>query len=350
MVPFSNAGTASPSIASTTPGPNQLLQQNQLPPPRSTSLAPTDPNSNAPGAQHKRVYQACIPCRRRKVRCDLGSVDNPHDPPCVRCRRESKECFFSATRRKRKADDGEVSEDEYIVRNGRKRLNNANDSASRTPPPIDSKAYSDVPLTPGGSQGRSKPLRRPDEHGEEQYHGDANQQLENFEAQTVMRRGVYGPHDALDLLYKAATDRSVASEFNKAKNNAHASSTPPQPPGFQHQRHESRSSSAAGGVNGAAGGFPKPVARSSSFGGLAGADTRQDRVRRELHRHASDVGGARSSAQKAGRTDEHPVDPGLMEQDPTMQPGYNDAVRAWQRFRFVRAGWFTPQEAIQYID
>ncbi|PSR94215.1 hypothetical protein BD289DRAFT_338620, partial [Coniella lustricola] len=57
-------------------------------------------------AQHKRVYQACIPCRRRKVRCDLGSVDNPHDPPCVRCRRESKECYFSATRRKRKTDDG----------------------------------------------------------------------------------------------------------------------------------------------------------------------------------------------------------------------------------------------------
>ena len=56
--------------------------------------------------QHKRVYQACIPCRRRKVKCDLGSVDNPGDPPCVRCRRESKECFFSATRRKRKTEDG----------------------------------------------------------------------------------------------------------------------------------------------------------------------------------------------------------------------------------------------------
>ncbi|KAF8542768.1 hypothetical protein BDD12DRAFT_632083, partial [Trichophaea hybrida] len=50
---------------------------------------------------HKRTYQACIPCRQRKVRCDLGSVEAPHDPPCVRCRRESKECFFSATRRKR---------------------------------------------------------------------------------------------------------------------------------------------------------------------------------------------------------------------------------------------------------
>ncbi|EWC46182.1 hypothetical protein DRE_04560 [Drechslerella stenobrocha 248] len=29
-----------------------------------------------------------------------GSVEAPHSPPCVRCRRESKECFFSATRRR----------------------------------------------------------------------------------------------------------------------------------------------------------------------------------------------------------------------------------------------------------
>ena len=42
--------------------------------------------------------------------------------------------------------------------------------------------------------------------------------------------------------------------------------------------------------------------------------------------------------------DAHPPDPTL----PT-QPGYADAVRAWSRFRFVRAGWFTAQEAIEYI-
>ena len=80
---------------------------------------------NLNSALHKRVYQACIPCRRRKVRCDLGSVDNPRDPPCVRCRRESKECFFSATRRKRKTDDpadDELEHDDYIVRNGRKQV------------------------------------------------------------------------------------------------------------------------------------------------------------------------------------------------------------------------------------
>lgn len=70
------------------------------------------------------------------------------------------------------------------------------------------------PLTPGGSIGQAQPLRRPGQGGEQsqRYGGDAdeaNTQLENLEAQEVMRREVYGPHDALDLLYKAATDRYV---------------------------------------------------------------------------------------------------------------------------------------------
>ncbi|ODH14675.1 hypothetical protein ACO22_06533 [Paracoccidioides brasiliensis] len=64
---------------------------------------------------HKRAYQApsasqsiiflfaCIPCRERRVRCDLGSVDSPHEGPCGRCRRERKFCHFSATRGKKKA-------------------------------------------------------------------------------------------------------------------------------------------------------------------------------------------------------------------------------------------------------
>jgi hypothetical protein len=43
---------------------------------------------------------------RHKVKCDLESVDNPNKLPYVRCRRESKECYFSATWRKRKHKDG----------------------------------------------------------------------------------------------------------------------------------------------------------------------------------------------------------------------------------------------------
>lgn len=158
----------------------------------------------------------------------------------MRCRRESKECFFSATRRKRKNEDGDGGEDsldgyeqyndDYIVRNGRKMAQPSPPpplpvsvrQSSMGAPPSRSAPWSDnspvmqgPPLTPGGSIGRSQPLRRPTQaqreqaQREERNAEEANTHVENLEAQEVMRREVYGPHDALDLLYKAATDRYV---------------------------------------------------------------------------------------------------------------------------------------------
>ncbi|ODQ67132.1 hypothetical protein NADFUDRAFT_8248, partial [Nadsonia fulvescens var. elongata DSM 6958] len=47
----------------------------------------------------QRSYKACINCRVRKVKCDLGDLSNPTKPPCVRCRREGKECLFPTSRR-----------------------------------------------------------------------------------------------------------------------------------------------------------------------------------------------------------------------------------------------------------
>lgn len=46
------------------------------------------------------------------------------------------------------------------------------------------------------------------------------------------------------------------------------------------------------------------------------------------------------------------IDPALSEarSDRTQDQGYKAAIKAWSRFRFVRAGWFTPSEAVEYID
>ncbi len=197
------------------------ISQYPLQPPESTHGSSAEHTTTA--APHKRVYQACIPCRRRKVKCDLGSVDNPGDPPCVRCRRESKECFFSATRRKRKLPgggedsvDGDEFEDDYVVRNGRKSLQGTGNDVRQhyIAESTQSDSYLDngPPLTPGGHAGRTQPLRRPQQSSGSSHRGDRNSddsniQFENPEAQNVMRREMYGPHDALDLLYKAATDR-----------------------------------------------------------------------------------------------------------------------------------------------
>lgn len=42
----------------------------------------------------KRGYRACVHCRLRKAKCDLGDVNAPSEPPCSRCRREQRECVF----------------------------------------------------------------------------------------------------------------------------------------------------------------------------------------------------------------------------------------------------------------
>ncbi|XP_044717661.1 fungal zn(2)-Cys(6) binuclear cluster domain-containing protein [Hirsutella rhossiliensis] len=282
--------------AHSSPGAVTTPAQQIQPPPQSQTTAGAAPASGQLPPQHKRVYQACIPCRRRKVRCDLGSVDNPHDPPCVRCRRESKECFFSATRRKRKTDDDEGSD------------------ADDPPAPLDRRYYSEVPLTPGGSHGQTQPLRRPDDNtrprdrrgSELDGEGDANQTLENFEAQAVMRRGMYGPHDALDLLYKAATDSPAADHRREGST---TSVTPLAPPPASAQDPASLNHPP-----------PPPIAS-----------------RPEHAKHLQQ---------------QQPVDPELAQQLPALRsnPGYIHALRAWSRFRFVRAGWFTAQEAIEYID
>ncbi|KJZ76253.1 hypothetical protein HIM_04335 [Hirsutella minnesotensis 3608] len=339
---------SSPGAVTTPVQPSQPGQ----PPASQPQAAGATPGSQLP-PQHKRVYQACIPCRRRKVRCDLGSVDNPHDPPCVRCRRESKECFFSATRRKRKTDDGEGSDvDEYIIRNGRKRLH-----ASGSPPPRDRRVYSDVPLTPGGSQGRSQPLRRPDgsyrlggRTSEFDGEGDANQTLENLEAQTVMRRGMYGPHDALDLLYKAATDRFVAGQSNQPML-GQADETSPI---TDHKRESSTASVTP---------LPPPPSTAQDVPALShhqassilGHPDQAKQAQQNPHQHSNPhqndhLPQAQSLPQRAGQQSQ-PVDPSLAQQPQLRNnPGYISALKAWSRFRFVRAGWFTAQEAIEYID
>lgn len=79
-------------------------------------MSPEDTHDDD-GKPFRRNYKACLNCRTRKVRCDLGPLDAPHDPPCARCKRERKECVFAESRRggippakKRKHDERSKSQ------------------------------------------------------------------------------------------------------------------------------------------------------------------------------------------------------------------------------------------------
>lgn len=76
--------------------------------------------------------------------------------------------------------------------------------------------------------------------------------------------------------------------------------------------------------------------------GDGGQSLLHDQHRRRRSSHATRR-GCREAAE--------PIDPQLTaKRDMDSDPGYAEALKAWARFRFVRAGWFTAQEAIDYID
>ena len=57
---------------------------------------------------------------------------------------------------------------------------------------------------------------------------------------------------------------------------------------------------------------------------------------------------ARQPSQRGNGLDQ-PIDPVLIKPDQGDELGRAEALKAWTRFRFVRAGWFTAEEAIDYI-
>lgn len=46
----------------------------------------------------RRNYQACLECKKQKIKCHLGDSETPH-PPCSRCRRVRLNCVFGPARK-----------------------------------------------------------------------------------------------------------------------------------------------------------------------------------------------------------------------------------------------------------
>jgi len=75
------------------------------------------PGQDIDAKPHIRIHKACDVCRIRNIKCDLGPVDNPCEPPCVGCRRTNSKCTFAPTRKgKRKTKNEEIEHSDAEIK------------------------------------------------------------------------------------------------------------------------------------------------------------------------------------------------------------------------------------------
>ena len=262
-----------------------------------------------------------IPCRRRKVRCDLGPVDNPNEPPCVRCRRESKECYFSATRRKRKAEDGECLaegddiNDDYAERNSRRKMSPGQASSlSRDAALRESQRslYSGSQSTTPPTAGYSLRNREPPP-ASNPYYGDVgdgsteasqDREVTNETAAALFQSPINNPGDALHLLLEASgRTEDINRQQKRRQSNQHTS--PIDKDIIENQNV-----------------YDTP----RGFDGLAPV----------LQVQPANIDPA--------------IITGNFPESLSNTADLHGAANAWSRLRFVRAGWLTGIEAMSYID
>ncbi|KAF3215884.1 hypothetical protein TWF192_010976 [Orbilia oligospora] len=306
-----------------------------------------------PPVTHKRSYQACIPCRRRKVRCDLGSVEAPHSPPCVRCRRESKECFFSATRRRGPGElTGSGGDDDGP---SRKRLKEDTTKRTVVGPPV---LPTTLPTKPGHSRSQSvsassagefvsRPRQRPNgrnslpEPGDyfEGQDGDRDidptlaaqsftetAQAATNSASTLLNTEIYNTPDALALLFEAVGRSSHISPINHPSTSA-TSSVPRR--SFD---------------------LPESILDPALINNIEDSEEEES----PLAENGVENGPIADPKSPTSPTSAHPSTSSSKTKDDDPFKMYpEDAIavslKAWAKYRFVIAGWFTPQEALLYM-
>jgi hypothetical protein len=319
----------------------------------------TRQGSSPPRDLHRRGYQACDPCRKRKVKCDLGSklacaittfgtdiatgVDNPHDPPCSRCRREHKDCVFSATRRKRKQsrDADDASDDGGLGRDKRRLMLSTEDSqdegiaytnpytstspypqsanlAPQWPPHPNQTRHALQTTTPSNGYDLSMMAVSTDRRSSKTLSprpltsitsprtnpGNANEHMLNKEAANILGPAIATSHQALHLLSVAAGQTEEANRQNSQSLPSHLRSP------------------------------------TTTFGTPSSGGTSHRRTASHNMTSGEKLSG---EAARFGTTMDQAF-------DPAEDKSYQDAVHMWSRMRLVKDGWFTETEAIAYVD
>ena len=275
---------------------------------------------------HRRGYQACENCRGRKSKCVLGSkpwppelfltvatltscivgVDNPGEPPCDRCRRERRECYFAPTRKKKRSSNDPTTPDRPVKRllTSTSMEDESKPNFRQTESPYPS---NDVPTRQWNvpvPQHQHQPhyTSQPREMTPSSYANSTGNNTAHFRSELVndtLHTAAATTQDNLNVLYRAAIETSAISDG----------------------AGQNKSPSSA---------FGSPVTAGSAHPRTFSNNTMKQRD--------PSVG-------------ESPVQGGNnLQSNKTRDEGLQSAVRAWERMRFVRAGWFKAQEAMQYVE
>ncbi|RJE19108.1 C6 transcription factor [Aspergillus sclerotialis] len=143
---------------------------------------------------YQRAYKACISCRQRKSKCDLGTGPDglPIGPPCTRCRREQRECVFSEKRAWERTRKRPTSDDNETSPSTRPRL-----SSQARDEPYDGVEHNTSPTTYSalGDNTNNSPA---------QDDRRSRHQSTSTLANSMMRTVVSSGNDALNILFEAA--------------------------------------------------------------------------------------------------------------------------------------------------
>ncbi|KIX92403.1 uncharacterized protein Z520_11878 [Fonsecaea multimorphosa CBS 102226] len=271
----------------------------------SSSPEPDESNAVQPreGRPHRRGYQACQRCRERKVKCDLGSVDAPTDPPCKRCLRERLQCEFAPTRKKQKKSDGTARDVSEPFDNGDAPTLNVNDGLS---------PY----ILPPGSQ--------PSTSAASTTNGFA--------------RKSWSPQ----MSQNAGT--SVTSQPRSDPRRSQVPTTYPTSTGKQPASDVQLHSQVAAATLGA----PVSSTQDSIMLLVDAANVFEDVGPGDKDSPLSERGGRKKTISSLGHGGpEQPLGLGL---SPTEQAEQEAGLKTWSQMRFVRNGWFTAWEAMQYVE
>ena len=299
------------------------------PPDETNSLFKPERSSSPPKESHRRGYQACQPCRQRKVKCDMGSkasdfslqclhvltcvtgVDKPDPPPCKRCQRELKDCYFTETRRKRPAEDEGTGSDDGVLR---RRLTSSGgpdhiaSNVATQPQYSVSPTYKNI-ATSSPQQWAARPnqaslvpqhTRQPQNPQSVPTYvpnasitnsrPESNHML-NKDAADKLNPAIATSYEALHLLSQAATQTEKANRLSGM-----SPSTP----------------------------YATPSTATSRLRGSS-----------NVMSPGNLIDPAINTGQAQGEVSEAEL---------------NKALQAWSRMRFVRAGWFTAREAMTYVE